>query len=91
VSFEHQAPPRWDLHALFPGLGSRQLADARDLLRADLGRVQGLYDHHDVGPGPARTPDDADVEAVVALREPLQVIRECPHPIEALQAIKTGL
>lgn len=32
-----------------------------------------------------------DVEGVVALREPLQVIRECSHPIEALQAFKTGL
>lgn len=60
-------PPRWDLDAFFPGVGSRPLADARDRLRADLARLEALYDRHDVGPGPDRSPDADDVAACEAV------------------------
>ncbi len=56
-------PPRWDVTDVFPDLGSRQFAASREALAADITRLAGLYEEHDVRGGPARDVDDAAVEA----------------------------
>ncbi|HUF33964.1 MAG TPA: M3 family oligoendopeptidase [Acidimicrobiales bacterium] len=56
-------PPRWDVSDVFPDLGSRQFAAAREELGAELTRLSGLYDEHDVRGGETRPVDEVTVEA----------------------------
>ncbi len=60
-------PPRWDVTAFFPSLGSRELAGALEGLVADLGRLRSLYDEHGVRGGPPQEIDDTHVAAVEAV------------------------
>jgi len=62
-------PPRWDLSGIFPSLASRELRSAHEGIVADLGRLQTLYDHHQVRAGagaPLTSRDVAAFEEVVA-------------------------
>ncbi len=61
------APPRWDVTPFFPSLGSRELTGALEGLVADLGRLRGLYDEHDVRGGPRQDVTDAHVAALEAI------------------------
>ena len=56
-------PPRWDVSDVFPHLGSRSYAAARESLSAEVTRLAGLYDEHDVRGGPRRDVDDEVVDA----------------------------
>jgi pepF/M3 family oligoendopeptidase len=58
-----QTLPHWDLTDLFPSIGSREYAAAREELGADLSRLTALYDEHDVRGGDDKTVDDATVQA----------------------------
>ncbi len=55
--------PRWDLSDVFPSIGSREFAAAREALGADLTRLTALYDEHDVRGGDNKSVDDATVAA----------------------------
>lgn len=60
-------PPRWDVSHVFPDLSSRRYAASREALSADLTRLAGLYDEHDVRGGAPREVDDEVVEAFEAV------------------------
>jgi oligoendopeptidase F len=55
--------PHWDLTDVFPSIGSREYAAAREELGADLQRLTALYDEHDVRGGDDKQVDDATVQA----------------------------
>src|SRR5688572_20796962 len=55
--------PHWDLTDIFPSIGSREYAAAREAMGADLTRLTALYDTHDVRGGDGKVVDDATVEA----------------------------
>ena len=55
--------PHWDVTDVFPSIGSREYAAAREELGADLTRLTALYDEHDVRGGDDKTVDDATVAA----------------------------
>jgi oligoendopeptidase F len=77
-----EAPPRWDLSALFAGIESRQFQAAQDAVSAELHRLGTTYDRHDVRGGDALTvtPDSATafdqvVEATNRLLDQFQGLR----------------
>src|SRR5687767_9178671 len=45
--------PHWDLSPFFPGLDSREFANAHEGIGAELVRLTALYDEHDVRGGEA--------------------------------------
>ena len=55
--------PRWDVSDVFPAIGSREYASAREQLGAGLARLTALYDQHDVRGGADKQVDDATVAA----------------------------
>ncbi len=55
--------PRWDVSDVFPAIGSREYAAAREELGAEITRLTALYDAHDVRGGDDRSVDDATVAA----------------------------
>jgi pepF/M3 family oligoendopeptidase len=55
--------PHWDLSDVFPSIGSREYAAAKEELGADLTRLTALYDEHDARGGEDRAVDDAAVAA----------------------------
>ena len=58
------ALPRWDVTDVFPSIGSREYAAAREAFSAELTRLTALYDEHDVRGDTERRPvDDASVTA----------------------------
>ena len=59
--------PHWDVTDVFPAIGSREYASAREELGADLTRLTALYDEHDVRGGDAKSVDDATVAAFEAV------------------------
>jgi pepF/M3 family oligoendopeptidase len=71
--------PRWDLTDLFPTIGSREYASAREQLGAGLARLTALYDQHDVRSGDDKVVDDATVAAfddvVSATNELMEEVR----------------
>jgi pepF/M3 family oligoendopeptidase len=58
-----QQLPHWDVTDVFPSIGSREYASAREELGADLTRLTALYDEHDVRAGDDKLADDATVAA----------------------------
>ena len=62
-------PPRWDVSAYFPSIGSREFFAAREELGADVDRLGALYDEHDVHGGPPRPVDDAAVASFETVLE----------------------
>lgn len=59
--------PHWDVTDVFPAIGSREYAAAREELGADLTRLTALYDEHDVRGGEDKAVDDAAVTAFEAV------------------------
>jgi len=55
--------PRWDVTDLFPSIGSREYAAAREQLDAGIARLTALYDEHDVRGGDDKKVDDETVAA----------------------------
>ncbi|HEX4906878.1 MAG TPA: M3 family oligoendopeptidase [Acidimicrobiales bacterium] len=55
--------PRWDVSDVFPAIGSREYAAAREQLGAGLARLTALYDEHDVRGGDDKKVDDETVAA----------------------------
>jgi oligoendopeptidase F len=55
--------PRWDVSDVFPDLGSREYAAARERFGADLSRLTALYDEHGVRGGNDVVLDEATVQA----------------------------
>ncbi|HEX7167279.1 MAG TPA: M3 family oligoendopeptidase [Acidimicrobiales bacterium] len=61
--------PRWDVTDVFPSIGSREYAAARERLGAEITRLTGLYDEHDVRAGADKRlgkDENADDRAVAA-------------------------
>ncbi len=77
------ALPRWDATDLFPSLGSRQLAAAREGLGAELDRLVAAYDAHGVG---AVDPHPPSPEDVAALEEVLTATNEVEQAHATLTA-----
>ena len=65
---EDTAPPlpRWDVTDLYPSVTSREYAAAQEQIAADVARLRGLYDQHDVRGGD-KTADDETVAAFDAV------------------------
>lgn len=63
----HGELPKWDTDSLFPGLGSRAYAEAREGLDAGVARLAALYDRHGIRSGPERPPSADDVAAIEEL------------------------
>ena len=80
--------PRWDLESLFPGLGSREMAAAREGVVADLSRLEALFDAHDVRGGDSRPVTDGDRET---LRQLVDGINELLGRLQPLEAYLYGL
>ena len=59
--------PRWDVTDIFPALGSREYAAAREQLGAGIARLTALYDAHDVRGGDDKKVDDETVAAFDAV------------------------
>ncbi len=77
-----EAAPRWDLSALFEGIGSRGFAAAQESLGAELVRLGARYDRFDVRGGDPLplTPDslagfDQVVAATNALMDQVRLVR----------------
>ncbi len=68
--------PRWDLTDLFPTIGSREYAAAREELGADITRLTALYDEHDVRGGEGRLVDDEAVSAFEAVLDETNEVME---------------
>jgi pepF/M3 family oligoendopeptidase len=82
------APPRWDLSALYRGLGSRQFAAAEEALSADLGRLATLYDRHSVRGGP---PADAGPTDLAAFDEVVDATNALLDRVRTLSAYVSAL
>ncbi|HVM08285.1 MAG TPA: M3 family oligoendopeptidase [Acidimicrobiales bacterium] len=71
--------PRWDVTDLFPAIGSREYAAAREALGAGITRLTALYDEHDVRGGDDKKVDDDTVTAfdtvVEATNELMEEVR----------------
>ena len=59
--------PRWDVTDVFPAIGSREYAAAREQLSAGIARLTALYDEHDVRGGDDKQADDETVAAFDAV------------------------
>jgi len=59
--------PRWDVSDVFPGLGSRELADAHERVGADLTRLVALYDENGVGDVAPHAPSAEEIAAFEAV------------------------
>jgi pepF/M3 family oligoendopeptidase len=64
-----QALPHWDLSDLYPSLGSREYAAAREVFGAEVVRLEALYDDKDIRGGAALDVNDATVAAFEAALE----------------------
>lgn len=73
--------PRWDVSDVFPALGSREYAAARERLGADLTRLTALYDEHGVRGGDGLVADDATVAVFD------QVIAETNDVLESVRLL----
>ena len=71
--------PRWDVTDLFPAIGSREYAAARERLGAGIARLTALYDEHDVRGGDDKKVDDETVaafdEVVTATNDLMEEVR----------------
>ena len=71
--------PRWDATDIFPAIGSREYASAREQLGAGIARLTVLYDQHDVRAGADKRVDDETIAAfdivVDATNELMQEVR----------------
>jgi pepF/M3 family oligoendopeptidase len=65
--------PHWDVTDIFPAIGSRPYAAAREELGADLDRLTALYDEHDVR-GDAAWDDDTAAAFDTVLAETNEVM-----------------
>lgn len=68
--------PHWDLTDIFPSIGSREYAAAREQMGADLTRLTALYDTHDVRAGDGKVVDDATVEAFEEVLDATNAVME---------------
>ena len=68
--------PHWDVTDVFPSIGSREYAAAREELGADLTRLTALYDEHDVRGGADKNVDDAAVAAFDAVLEETNMVMD---------------
>jgi oligoendopeptidase F len=68
--------PHWDLTDIFPSIGSREYAAAREQMGADLTRLTALYDTHDVRGGDGKVVDDATVEAFEEVLDETNAVME---------------
>ena len=68
--------PHWDVTDVFPAIGSREYAAAREELGADLARLTALYDEHDVRGGQDKQVDDAAVAAFEAVLDETNAVME---------------
>jgi oligoendopeptidase F len=75
--------PTWDTERFFPGLASRQFASDREAAMADLGRLQSLYDQHDIRGGAPRAADDDDRKAVAEVLDATNGLLERLQTLEA--------
>jgi oligoendopeptidase F len=76
-------PPRWDVSDVFPSLESREFAAGQEAIGADLVRLVGLYDRHDVRGGQPRQPTKEDL---AAFDEVTQATNEFLEQARTLQA-----
>jgi oligoendopeptidase F len=71
--------PRWDISGIFPALGSRELAAAREALDAGLARLTARYDQLGIRGGEAAEPGPDEFaaldEALAATNELLEQVR----------------
>src|SRR5689334_18122913 len=58
-----QSLPHWDLSDLYPSLGSREYAAAREAFGAEVVRLEALYDDKDIRGGAPLSVNDATVTA----------------------------
>src|SRR3954468_24511127 len=58
-----QPLPRWDVSDMYPSLESPAFAAAHEGMVAELTRLRGLYDEHDVRGGNPHAPSGAEVTA----------------------------
>ncbi|MEM9520538.1 MAG: M3 family oligoendopeptidase [Actinomycetota bacterium] len=58
--------PRWDVSAYFPAVDSREFVDAEERFGADVGRLNALYERHDVRSDSAVTDPTAVDEVLQA-------------------------
>lgn len=68
--------PHWDLTDIFPSIGSREYAAAREAMGADLTRLTALYDSHDVRGGDGKVVDDATVQAFEEVLDETNAVME---------------
>lgn len=68
--------PHWDVTDVFPAIGSREYAAAREELGADLTRLTARYDEHDVRGGADKHVDDATVAAFEAVLEETNMVMD---------------
>ncbi|HEX2850398.1 MAG TPA: M3 family oligoendopeptidase [Acidimicrobiales bacterium] len=75
--------PHWDVSDVFPAIGSREYASARESLDAELVRLTALYDEHDVRGGDHRSVDDATVRALDAVVAATNEVMEAARRLSA--------
>lgn len=75
--------PRWEIDNLFPGLASREMAAAREGMVADISRLGGLFDRHDVRGGPSRPVTSSDGEVLDRVLAELNAVLARLEPLEA--------
>jgi oligoendopeptidase F len=75
--------PTWNTDRFFPGLDSREFASDREAVVADLGRLQALYDQHDIRGGATRAADENDRAAVA------EVLTATNDLLERLQTLES--
>ena len=68
--------PHWDVTDVFPAIGSREYAAAREELGADLTRLTARYDEHDVRGGADKHVDDATVAAFESVLEETNMVMD---------------
>ncbi|HYD10017.1 MAG TPA: M3 family oligoendopeptidase [Acidimicrobiales bacterium] len=75
--------PRWDATDVFPEIGSREYAAAREQLVAGIARLTALYDEHDVRGGDAKRVDDEALAAFDAVVEATNQVMEEANLLDA--------
>jgi len=75
--------PRWEIDNLFPGLASREMAAAREGMVADISRLGGLFDRHDVRGGPSRPVTSSDGEVLDRVLAEFNAVLARLEPLEA--------
>jgi pepF/M3 family oligoendopeptidase len=80
---DQQQLPHWDLTDLYPAIGSREYAAAREELGAELTRLTALYDEHDVRAGDDKAVDDETVAAFEAVLAETNAVMDRTHVLTA--------